>query len=581
MTVERVRVVVIGAGPVGLATALILGRLGHDVLVVERRRSVSRLPKAMALSTRSMELFRQWGCDGDVRERGIPSSRSRTVEWVTALSGGRHIASVPQTSDPADLVYSIGVSPQAWLNVPQFVVEEVLRRQVDRLPTVRVRSGLEAVVGEADDTGAQVALYRAGGAGANPDGGHRHREHTVHTDFVVAADGAHAPTRTSLGIGAHGPGTVGRALSVGFHTKTADLVELSGSVFSWVANPHLMGMLSVIDPDHAVLNVVSSSFARSDRPPTPAQALTMVRTACGLPELDAAVDEARQWTVAVRVAEAYRQHCVFLVGDAAHEFPPTGGLGLNTGLADAHNLAWKLDAVIKGWADRRLLDTYEQERRPLGLATARIAQGHFDTMTSLFGGAARPEPEIAENTSAGRNLRRRLADRLLSTRHNYSSESVSMGYRYRHGAVISDEGTPEPVWPGPTYVPQARPGCRAPHLWLRQGRRLVSTLDLFDRAFTLLTGGDGGVWIDAAREIGERTGIPLYAYSLGGRGALEDFYGRWSQLYGVEPDGAVLVRPDGHVAWVQRGRQGQGGLWPAGVELEAVLRRVTCRIAQV
>jgi putative polyketide hydroxylase len=581
VTVERVRVVVIGAGPVGLATALMLGRLGHDALVVERRRSVSRLPKAMALSTRSMELLRQWGCDEEVRERGIPSNRSQTVEWVTALSGGRHIASVPQTGGSADLVHAMGVSPQSWLNVPQFVVEEVLREHVDRLPTVQVRSGLEAVVEDADDTGARVGLFTTTHAGEGVDDEHKRRVHTVHADFVVAADGAHASARRRLGIAAHGPGAVGRALSLGFHTKSTNLVELSGSVFSWVANPRLVGMLSVIDPDHAVLNVVSSSFAVPDHPPTAAQALRMVRTACGLPELDALVEEARHWTVAVRVAETYRQRSVFLVGDAAHEFPPTGGLGLNTGLADAHNLAWKLDAVIAGWADTRLLDTYEQERRPLGLATARIAHGHFDTMTSLFGDAARPEFEIAQDTWSGRNIRRRLADRLLSTRHNYSSESVSRGYSYRHGAVISEEGTPDAAWPGSAYVPQARPGSRAPHLWLRHGRRLMSTLDLFDHAFTLLTGREGGIWIDAAREISDRTGIPLYTYTVGGGGALDDFYGRWPQLYGVEPDGAVLVRPDGHVAWVNRGRKGQGGLWPAGAELEAALRRVTCRTALV
>lgn len=506
-------------------------------------------------------------------------SRSRTVEWVTALAGGRHIASVPQTGDSADLVYSMGVSPQSWLNVPQFILEEVLRRQVARLSTVQVRAGLEAVVEEADEAGAQVGLYRAGPADDDLAGERRNREHTVCADFVVAADGARASIRKGLGIAAHGPGTVGAALSVGFHTHAANLVELSGSVFSWVANPRLMGMLTVIDAERAVLNVVSSSCPGPDGHPTAAQALTMVRTACGVPGLEVAVDETRRWVVAVRVAETYRRRCVFLVGDAAHEFPPTGGLGLNTGLADAHNLAWKLDAVITGWAGIRLLDTYEQERRPLGLATARLAQGHFNTMTSLFGAASRPQPEIVENSWAGESLRRRLADRLLSTRHNYSSESVSMGYSYRQGAVITDQGTLDSVWPDSAYVPQARPGTRAPHVWLRHGRRLVSTLDLFDRAFTLLTGSAGSAWIDAARQVGARTGIPLYAYSVGGNGALDDFYGRWPQLYGVEPDGAVLVRPDGHVAWVKRGRTGEEGVWPAGVELEVALRRVTCRTA--
>jgi len=220
---------------------------------------------------------------------------------------------------------------------------------------------------------------------------------------------------------------------------------------------------------------------------------------------------------------------VFLAGDAAHEMPPTGGFGLNTGVQDVHNLTWKIAAVLRGKADPSLLDSYHAERQPLG---------QIITQNSL-----------ANALSMGRTARQ---SNVLPRREFLNEQGLIFGVCYQSTAVVAD-GTPAFAIADPVteYVPSARPGSRAPHVWLTRGDQQISTIDLFGPHFVLLAGTDGDAWRRAAQAIGP-SWPPLSVFTVGKDGDLGDPDGAWHDAYGVDTDGAVLVRPDGHVAWRSR-----------------------------
>ena len=235
------------------------------------------------------------------------------------------------------------------------------------------------------------------------------------------------------------------------------------------------------------------------------------------------------------VADRWRVGPVFLAGDAAHVLPPTGGFGMNTGVQDAKNLVWKLAAVLKGQAGESLLDTYDAERRPLAIMTT--------------------EASLENSLSMGRTVRQDGAK--LARPEFLSEQGLIFGASYESRAVIPD-GSPPPAIADPVtqYVPSARPGSRAPHVWLdragdQRGER-VSTIDLFGGRFVLLAGPQGGAWAEAAAHLAAPRRPELIAHAIGGAGELADPDGKWQESYGIASDGAVLVRPDGYVGWRSR-----------------------------
>jgi len=253
------------------------------------------------------------------------------------------------------------------------------------------------------------------------------------------------------------------------------------------------------------------------------------------------------WEASARVARQYRHGRIFLAGDAAHEMPPTGGFGLNTGVQDAHNLAWKLAAVLAGQADPSLLDTYHNERQPLGVAIT--------------------EASLANSLSMGRTERQPGA--VLPRREFLNEQGLIFGASYESAAIVPD-GTPRPHVDDPVtqYRPSARPGARAPHVWLERNGARISTIDLFGPRFVLLAGRRGTAWRQAAARVAGPSRPAFAAHVIGEDVADPD--GAWSVAYEVDDDGAVLVRPDGHVAWRHRraSRDPEGAL---GAALDGVL----------
>jgi putative polyketide hydroxylase len=266
----------------------------------------------------------------------------------------------------------------------------------------------------------------------------------------------------------------------------------------------------------------------------------LVRQASGVPDATVKILGVGIWVMSAQIARRFREGRVILAGDAAHRTTPVGGLGMNTDLQSAHNLIWKLVGVLKGWAGEALLDTYEAERRAVATFNTEASQERAGEVFNAGEAAARGDFEA---------IRKYVAE-MGKDRNRLGQD---LGYTYDDGAMVPD-GTPpiERADPVVDYMPNARPGARAPHVWLERGGRRLSSLDLFDTSFTLLAGGSGGAWREAAAEIAEEHSAPLQAFTVGRGGGLSDPSGRFEELYGIDSEGAVLVRPDGFVAWRSR-----------------------------
>jgi hypothetical protein len=325
----------------------------------------------------------------------------------------------------------------------------------------------------------------------------------------------------------------------------ADLREIGTSrpaLLYLVNPPEGSGVIAAVNLADLWLYMAPYTPEHGERPEdfSEGRCVQLVRGAVGIEDLGVEVLSALPWSGAAAVAERFREGRVFLAGDAAHLIPPTGGQALNVGIQDVHNLAWKLAGHLSGWAGSALLDTYEAERRPFALAV---------------------NDDVEQNLAAGSG-----APRL----EQFSNRGRVLGVSYNSSAVVPD-GTDLPPVANPVveYSPCARPGSRAPHIWLQYDGRRISTLDLFDTHFVLLTGPEGAAWCRAGRQIAERLRIPLRCYIVGPEGPLIDSTGAWMSLYGIGPDGAVLVRPDGHVAW----RTEPADLSPA-IRLTAEFRQI-------
>ena len=273
-----------------------------------------------------------------------------------------------------------------------------------------------------------------------------------------------------------------------------------------------------------------------------------------------------------QVADQYRDRRIFLVGDAAHRFPPTGGMGMNTGMADAFNLAWKIAAVCAGRAGDPLLATYDPERRPVATVAARQSLENHLKMLEVVE-ALRMEPGLSpeEARSEIRRLpeqeeRRRAVQAAIDAQgEHFDMMGLDLGHHYEDGAVLPD-GTPPPppAMRALDFVPSTRPGCRLPHAWVEFEGRRVSTLDLVDPAGpTVICGAESARWMEAAEPLG------LRAHAIGEGAAVEDSAGEWEAVSGIGPEGVVVVRPDGHVGW----RDAEGSR-EAGPALEAALEAV-------
>ncbi|MBR7838817.1 FAD-dependent monooxygenase [Actinospica durhamensis] len=514
---DRVPVLIVGGSLVGLSTSLFLGRLGIDHLLVERHAGTSHHPRGRGNNVRTMELYRNAGVEHLIREAASVLADNHGILQAGSLTGDDQEWLFRQIDPGGELSR---LSPSGWCLCSQNDLEPVLLDAALELGA-DIRFGTELVSFEQDEEGVS-ALVRNRETGV---------AHTVRADYLVAADGPRSPVREQLGIGHTGQGDLFHNVSITFRAKElADVVGDRRFIVCYLTNPESSGALLPVDnQEHWVFHAPwRPGDGETLEDFTDERCTALIRTATGAPDLEVHVTGKAPWHAAERIAERYGSDRVFLAGDSAHEMSPTGAFGSNTGIQDAHNLAWKLAAVLEGWAGPALLETYEAERRPVALATAERASARS---------AEHQHPGYDVSPGTGRRP---------------GMMAMVLGYRYTAGAVCGAPADAEAV--PQEFRPSAEPGKRAPHMWLkqRQGERM-STLDLYAKYPVLLVGPDGGAWYSAGRRLAEETGLPLECYRVG-RGADDELApdaedADWARLHGVADDGAVLVRPDGFVAW--------------------------------
>jgi len=558
----EVPVLIIGAGPAGLSTALLLGRLGTPCILAERRPSVGTHPRATGVRIRTMELFRAWGIDAEVVRRALPVKSAGDMAWVHTVAGeefGRFDIGAAR-----DDGLQQSATPMTEVFCPQDEVEPVLLDAVRQHPSVDVRLATEVQELRPDGAGATAVLVDAGGSTR------------VRANYMVACDGASSPTRQALGIDVAGPGPSIPSVNVEFRADLGPYVGDYSAVIHWVINSRSCGMLAARDGRAYWYYSVMGGDTTAPDPSDPSGWAQIIRDAVGVPDLPVEIEAVRHWVMEAKVAGSFRQGSVFLVGDAAHRFPPSGGFGMNSSIQDAHNLVWKLHAVLSGWAGPGLLDTYQVERRPIAEFNARQSWRNMALMASTGIG-----PDIvgfargleAEREAGGdQPLRAQIRDAIPLQSPHFDALGQDIGFSYPSGALISD-GTEPPMTEDPQFVPSGAPGRRAPHHYLHQDGTEISTLDLFDRSLALLAGEQGEAWVTAARAAASTRGIPLRAFRVGTDADLHDPTGTWAKSAGVGPGGACLVRPDGHVAW----RTGESANGDAHTTIGTVLDTVLSR----
>lgn len=537
---ERVPVLVVGGSLVGLSASLFLGRLGVRHILVEKHSDTSRHPRGRGNNVRTMELYRVAGAEQRIREAASVLADNHGILQAPSLTGEEQEWLFKEIDPGGGLAK---FSPAGWCLCSQNDLEPVLVRCARELGG-DLRFSAELLSFDQDREGVTAVVK-------NRETG----EHsTVRADYVIAADGPRSPSRERLGIGQTGPGDLFHNVSITF--RAPELAAAVGDrrfIACYLTNPEADGCLLPVDneadwvfhaPWHPDQGETLEDF-------TDERCIDHIRRATGVLDMEVQITGKAPWHAAERVAERYTAGRVFLAGDSAHEMSPTGAFGSNTGIQDAHNLAWKLAAVLDGWAGPGLLDTYETERRPVASATSARASARS---------AEHSHPGYAAAPGAGGGRQSGVL-------------TVALGYSYPRGAVLGT--APElPVVPARMQLTGA-PGTRAPHMWLQRAGVRQSTLDLYEKTLVLLTGPEGAAWRAAAANAAERWSVPLPSYSIGTRpedDLAPEKGADWAEVHGTTPQGAVLVRPDGFVAW-----RAEGMAADPEAELDRVLAAVLCR----
>jgi 2,4-dichlorophenol 6-monooxygenase len=566
---QQVPVLIVGGGPAGLSAALLLARHGVEVLLVERRGFRSHYPRAHLLNVRTMEIFHEMGVAEDIYAQAPDDDRWRKVVWYTSLSGstplhGLKLGEVPAWGGGPDAVRYAEASPRTFTNLPQIRLDRLLRRHADASCPGRVRGGQELTDLEQDDAGVTATISERGS-------GVRRR---VRARYLIAADGGRVSAEL-LGVALEGPQAIRDVVS---HYVSTDLRLWSepDALLAHFIQPsgggRPVGTLQALGPGRYGRDSPEWLVALTPQPGDPPDLdertlLARARAMLGLPaDHPITLHATSHWQYEGVVAARFRVGSAFLVGDAAHRHPPTGGLGLNCAVQDVHNLAWKIAAVLQGRAGDALLDSYETERRPIAAYyTAHALENagrHAPIGAALGLRAGQTEVEgwreiavFAADGPEGEHRRKRVAAAVAENAKDYSQLGVEAGYTYPTGALVPDGTPPAPGPESPIdFRPTTRPGHHLPHVWVHAvpdgadgqvAEPSVSTLDLVTpSAFTLFTGPAAArAWRAAADCAAQASGFPVSVVEIPAEES------GWTAVREVGDTGAVLVRPDRKVAW--------------------------------
>jgi 2-polyprenyl-6-methoxyphenol hydroxylase-like FAD-dependent oxidoreductase len=541
MREHEIPVLIVGGSLVGLTTSMLLSAQGVPNLVVERHRGTAIHPRAASFHQRTMEVFRSVGLQQEVEQAAEREFMQGGAIVAVESLGGKELKYFYRS-------YNQGVedlSPTPRLFITQVGLEPLIRERAASMGAQH-RYGTELVSFQSSGDGVRAVVR-------SRDGGD---EELISARYLVAADGAHSTIRETLGIPMLGRGSFAHCVTIYFRADVRPMLGERNLSVVYVNHPTLVGFFRfAINGDAGFLAVfVTSDADGSNRTTDIAEnasrerCVEYVRTALGCgDDVPIEIDSIQPWYAEAGWAQRFVDGPVLLAGDAAHVMPPTGGFGGNTGIGDAHNLAWKLAAVLDGTAGPGLLTTYDEERRPIGALTAEQSYTRY---------VMRVDPTLPQDD---------LAPPL-------DDASIELGAIYQSGAIVSspaDGGQPPLDDP---FAPSRRPGTRLPHVPVTWKGASASVLDVAPHGFALLTGQDGGAWVDAADIVAAKLGVNLHGYRVGPGADLIADEDAFTQASGNSPDGAILVRPDGVIAWSAADRVAD----PTSA-VEAAVRHVLCR----
>jgi 2,4-dichlorophenol 6-monooxygenase len=571
MSEEHVPVLVDGGGGAGLTASMLLARHGVDHLLVSARPGTSDLPKAHVLNQRAMEILEDCGVADEIAARSTPPDQMAATAYYAGFAepqpdAGRRIARLESWGAGGENGLWHAASPWTQLNLPQIRLEPILKAGAERLSPGRIRFNHELLELEQDDDGV-TALVCDNGSGET---------YSVRSEYLVGADGGRR-VADQIGVTYEGLGVVTETATLHVSADFSRWARDPDVLIRWLICPQTGTMVVMVpmgpkrwggDSEEWVIHLnypVDDPRAQSDE-----QVEADMREAVGLPDAPLEIHKITRWSVDAVLASAFRVGRVFLVGDAAHRHPPTGGLGLTSAIHDVHNLSWKLAAVLDGSAGPGLLDTYEPERRS---ADERNAQRSLENAANQF--AIVTEAGVShENTPEENwaNVRRLWSGRPEDAEHRskvfrqirmqsmeFSELNVELGYTYESEAIVPDgSAPPEPVDEIRVYEPSTRPGSPLPHAWIddEDGDRRPTKDLVAPGRFLLIAGEDGEDWCEAARQLAQ-AGVPLDAVRIGHiDGDLYDPRSTWARRREIGREGAILVRPDRFVGWRSLGDSG-------------------------
>jgi 2,4-dichlorophenol 6-monooxygenase len=554
-------VLVIGTGPAGSSTAALLSSYGVENIVINRYHWLANTPRAHITNQRTMEVLRDLGreVEDEVYLNAMDQSIMGENVFCESLAGEEIGRMKSWGTHPLSKAEHLLSSPSFMNDLPQTFMEPILFKTACRRGTrARMSTEYKSHVQDADGV-TTTCLDRMTG-----------KEFTIHSKYLVGADGGNSLVAENENLPMEGKMGVGGSMNIYFRADLSKYVAHRPSVLYWVMQPGAdvggigMGLVRCIRPWNEWLIVWGYDINEPAPDVDQKMATDVARQLVGDPELEIDLISANTWTVNDAYATQMSKGRVFIMGDAAHRHPPSNGLGSNTSIQDAYNLAWKLAAVVKGQAGERLLDSYNEERAPIAkqiVTRANQSIGEFGPIFEALGMTGGTDIEkIKANMDArcgttpeAEAQRDALNAAIAFKKYEFDAHGVEMNQRYKSDVIVTD-GQIEPDFALDAdlhYQPTTWPGARIPHAWLFDadgGKH--STLDLAGGgAFTLFTGLGGTAWVHAAQKVAEDLGIDLRTHVIGPRQEYIDHTGDWARAREIGDAGCILTRPDQHVCW--------------------------------
>ena len=510
-------VLIVGAGPVGLTTAILLARHGIESHVVEKHPGTSIHPKARAVSTRSMEIFRSFGIEAAIRKHEIgPNANAKA--WKTSLISPALCRIATSTKEKQQ-------SPTGNCIVSQDILEQELLKHAQSYPQIKLSFSTKCCAISQDEDGVKAQLYDRTKAIA----------FSMHADYLIGADGAHSAIRQLLNIKMRGQQQIASLCSIYCKVDLTPFFKNQEWAVCFILNKEHPGryVLSVNGTDRWLF--MANCELEQKAKITPDDAIQIVQEVIGIDTLPIEILNLGHWTMGAQIADSYRDQRVFLAGDAAHRIPTAGGIGMNTGLQDAQNIAWKLAYVMQGKMDSKFLDTYMEERNPIakrninwsGMNMRSIAENIF-FIEKLN---VKPQKEAL--------YQQRIKEHITSNQNPIKRSTIDLRFAYESALVVPDNQEEKN---------RSRRGIRAPHVKLKHNDQTCSIIDLFEHKFILLCAQESQKWHELSQELPPEW--PVEVITIGENCEYQEAEpGRFTEAYNIKPNGAVLVRPDGHIAW--------------------------------